>query len=57
MTTYKGYLIAPTPTYAREFRWQFTHKEYTGPEDRRHGFGKTLEECTEQIDVLTEATQ
>lgn len=49
---YKDYTIEETPAYARQYRYQFTHNEYTGAEDKRHGVGETLEECKSEIDIL-----
>lgn len=30
--------------------WVWAHVEYTGPEDRRCGFGRTIEDCIREID-------
>ena len=52
---YKGYTITrrtETPD-GQCGAWEFQHDEY-GDEDRRHGFGATLQECEELIDCLKE---
>lgn len=51
---YKGYMINTAPAYTR-MAYMFTHKDYDGPEDRRHGYGKSIEDCKEQIDEIEES--
>lgn len=47
---YRDYIISDNPPCARDFKFQFVHEEYDGPEDHRHGDGKTIEDCKHQID-------
>ena len=49
---YRGYIITPTPVYAREWRFAYQHQDFDGPEDNRYGFGRTVEECKKAIDEL-----
>jgi hypothetical protein len=46
---YRGWVIEPyyLPQYAR---FSFTHKDYDGPEDGRHGTADTIDECKYEID-------
>ena len=44
---YKGYSIERCPV-----GWQYTHKDYDGPEDKRHGTAKTVDLCMDDIDEL-----
>jgi hypothetical protein len=48
MTEYREYIIEPHSYLSLSY--QFAHKEYDGPEDRRVGFGKTIADCKQQID-------
>lgn len=34
------------------FGWAFVHKDYDGDEDERFGYGKSVDDCKEQIDLL-----
>jgi hypothetical protein len=31
-------------------KWDFAHKDYDGPEDRRTGTGASCQECKDEID-------
>ena len=55
-TLYRDFEISRNP-YSRppcSVDWQFVHKDYDGPEDRRFGHGPTLDDCKEQIDEMLE---
>jgi hypothetical protein len=53
---YRGYRIYPGDWMP----WSFVHDDYDptpvhaddGPSDHRHGYGKTVSDCREQIDGL-----
>lgn len=49
---YRDYEIWPIDIM--QFRFEFNHKDYDGPEDRRLGTGKTIEDCRQQIDEQIE---
>lgn len=49
---YGEYEITAAPAFQREYRFNFAHKEYMGPEDRRCGCATTIEDCKEQIDEI-----
>jgi hypothetical protein len=53
---YRDYLIqyAPPPIPDRRHDWQFAHKDYDGPGDRRCGDGRSIDDCKAQIDELIE---
>lgn len=36
------------------FGWAFVHKDYDEPEDKRAGYGKSEQDCKDQIDELEE---
>ena len=50
--TYRGYPITVAPAFQREYRFNFCHPDYDGPEDKRCGFAPTVQGCREQIDEL-----
>lgn len=35
-------------------QYTYFHKDFDGPEDNRHGFGPTVEDCMERIDEALE---
>jgi hypothetical protein len=41
--------LPPIPTW-REFAWSYTHDDYDGPEDGRHGYAASPEACIAEID-------
>lgn len=43
---YRDYTISPS----NFFNYEFSHKDYDGPEDNRCGYAKTLEEALDTID-------
>lgn len=51
---YRGYRIFRNDFTAhpdwREVAWVFTHEDYDGPEDNRHGHAATVEACIFEID-------
>lgn len=47
---YRGYRITVAPAFQREYRFNYTHVDYDGPEDRRCGAARSIEECREKID-------
>lgn len=53
VTTYRDFEIRLTgyrhPSWSR---FEFTHIEFDGPEDNRHGHGESLMDCLEQIDEI-----
>lgn len=50
--TYKYYYILVAPAYQKEYRFNYSHIDYTGPPDRRCGFAKTIEDCKKQINEI-----
>lgn len=48
---YRDYVIEKVSPVCG-YNYEFYHREYDGPEDRRAGIGKTLEECYESIDII-----
>lgn len=53
-TEYRGYVIEydPPPIPGPTFDWQYTHKDYDGPEDKRHGYSASVEACKAEIDDI-----
>jgi hypothetical protein len=51
---YRGFVIVRNPPEARQYKWNYTHKDYSGPEDSNTGDCRTLEECIETIDEIYE---
>ena len=53
-TEYRGYKITfdPPPIPSRNCDWQFVHRDYDGPEDRRCGCAHTWDACLNEIDAL-----
>jgi hypothetical protein len=47
---YRDYIIQPHSYFGGHF--EFVHKEYDGPEDRRIGHGSTVQDCKQQIDDI-----
>jgi hypothetical protein len=54
MTNYRDYEITfnPPPIPSRACDWQYTHKDYDGPEDPRIGHAESLEAAKSDIDDL-----
>ena len=54
MTEYRDYRITlyVKPSPFRGLDYDFAHKDYDGPEDRRCGNGASIEDCKRQIDEL-----
>ena len=53
---YRGYYIEynppPIPTYNMDFAYY--SEDYDGPQDYRYGYGKSVEDCKHQIDLILE---
>ena len=51
---YRGYEIEyePRSYIPTNLSWTFTHKDYDGPEDRRHGRRGDIQQCVEAINSL-----
>jgi len=51
---YRDYVISHTPQpYTRGlFGFQFTYKDYDGPEDSRIGSAESVDDAKNQIDVI-----
>jgi hypothetical protein len=45
---YKNYEIKP----GEYTKFDFVHLEYDGPEDRRLGHGRSIDDCKQQIDEM-----
>ena len=54
MTQYRNYTISynPPPIPIRTMDWEFSHKDYDGPEDNRCGHAGSLDEAMAEIDYL-----
>ena len=48
---HRGYTITPTSGAAPAgHAWSYAHEDYDGPEDPRHGYGASPQDCKDQID-------
>jgi len=56
MTEYRDYSISfdPKPIPYRDYDYNFAHKDYDGPEDKRCGNGGSIEDCKDKIDEQIE---
>lgn len=54
MRTYRNYSISfdAKPIPLRDFDFDFAHKDYDGPGDKRCGNGASVSDCQDQIDEI-----
>lgn len=57
---YRDFEITTLPDYARQFRYQYEHKDFDGAPDAadmRYGSCETVEQCIEAIDEMWEEAE
>lgn len=51
---YRDYIISHHSTVRTGQVWEYAHKDYDGPEDRRIGWAGTIDEAKGDIDAIYE---